>query len=263
MELIAEAYQSSDDENESNSNRTNQNECKSIMLAPNIDTSTSMQMGKYHDINTKEIHHNPTADVLFGPIEGPLRPHSKSRQEEFKPPQTTLCGYVDIDNVDGMCFTEQYHTYQSFGYAVDPTHNEQNKNKYIGNTENLMENKAMTIFNQSNQMMKHKKAQTKKRLRNDDPSDIEGYLGPWAPTYKTKEDQEKYEKDLAKRKQEWQLTETLRAKKRKLNKEDEEDEEETEETRRAKRERERKYTESIERSEFNGADDEMYDYQGR
>ena len=38
----------------------------------------------------------------------------------------------------------------------------------------------MTIFNQSNDIINSKKSQIKKRLRNEDPADIDGYLGPWA-----------------------------------------------------------------------------------
>merc|ERR1712154_313892 len=192
-------------------------------------------MGKYYDQSTREILHNPKADVLFGPIEGPLRQHTKSREHEFKPKQTTLSGYVEIENVDHLSFSEQYHTFQSFGYAVDPSTATTNaQNKYIGDTEKLKENEAMTVYNQSNKMIKSKKNAIRKRLRNEDPSDIDGYNGPWAPTYKTKEEEIKYQKDLEKRKEEWKLTESLR-KKRKIDKNDKNEEEEFDEKKKKKK----------------------------
>ena len=213
--------------------------------------------------------HNPRANVLFGAIEGPLRKYCKNRNDEFKPSQTTLAGYAEIEAVDDLTFNEQYHTYCSFGYAINPDHDTSTntKNKYIGNINNLKENKAMTIYNQSNKMRKEKKINRKKRLRNDDPSDIDGYLGPWSKICKSEEEKNEYKKELLKRKEEWLFTKKLREenkrKKRKLNdkNDDNDDEELDEETIKQRRIEERKYSESIERSEFHA--DDMYDYQAR
>ena len=292
MEAIANAYQSSDDDddiNNNNNNNQNKTKSKSVILAPNIDTSTvcilsfifgeriinnnrknkqCSKLEKYHDLDTKEILINPKANILFGPIEGPLRKYNKTREEEFKPKQTTLSGYVDIEHVDDLSFSEQYHTFQSFGYALNPSLNTNNNDKFIGNKELLKENESMTIFNQSNKIIKNKKLLHRKRIRNEDPSDIDGYLGPWAPNYNTIKEKEKYKNELEKRKQEWKLTQSLK-KKRKLNNDnndnndDNEDDEEEEENIKQKRQQERKHSISLERTEFHGCDDELYDYQGR
>eukprot|EP01083_Nonionella_stella_P298639 1013578_1 len=118
MDAIANSYQSSDDDNDADTTTTNNHsfskpQSTTITLAPNINTTTqSTAVSKYHEISTKEIFHNPKADILFGPIEGPLRPNTKSREQEFKPKQTTLCGYVEVENVDGLSLAEQYHTYE-------------------------------------------------------------------------------------------------------------------------------------------------------
>jgi len=292
MEAIAAQYESSEDDDDlnassnanTNNNNTNVNadpaatsvSSRSVMLAPNVDISTSMKMEKYHDISTKEIMHNPKAEVLFGPVQGPLRKFSKSREEEFKPKQTTLSGYVELEDVDGFAFSEQYHTFQSFGYAVDPSirdhhnHNHQHKEKYVGDSELLRSNQAMTIFNQSNKMRKDKKkSNVRKRLRNNDPSDIDGYLGPWAPTLRSKEEEEKYQQELDQQKEEWKLMQSLKKKRKVTHKQSaddankEEDEEEDEESLKQKREEARKQSMALEATEFHGADDELYDYQGR
>lgn len=225
----------------------------------------SGKIEKYHDLNTKEILINPKADILFGPIEGPLRKYNETREEEFKPKQTTLSGYVDIEHVDDMSFTEQYHTYQSFGYALNPTLSD--NNKYIGDKESLTENKSMTIFNQDNKTIKSKKSQRRKRIRNEDPSDIDGYLGPWAPNFISNEQKEEYEQELEKRRQEWKLTQSLKpTKRRKLNDNDQdndENSEDDEETIKQKRIKERQDSKLLEKTEFHGLDSELYDYQGR
>ena len=111
----------------------------------------------------------------------------------------------------------------------------------------------------------------KKRQRNEDPSDIDGYLGPWAPNITSEQQQTEYEQELAKRREQWKLTQSL--KKRKLNDnhnknknkddDDDEDEEDDEETIKQKRIKARQDSMALEKTEFHGNDDELYDYQGR
>ena len=215
--------------------------------------------------------------MLFGPIAGPLRQHNKCREQEFKPQQTTLSGYVSIENVDGMSFAEQLHTFESFGYAVDPSndHHHGDGHKFVGDAESMKSHKAMTIFNQSNEAMKQSKKSRRKRLRNEDPSDINGYLGPWAPTHRTKEEEEKYAAELKQRAAEWEVTQSLKSKKkRKLNGNDDDkngdkegdgegSEEESAESIAERRRREREESAAMEHTEFHGADSELVDYQGR
>merc|ERR1719410_958208 len=99
-------------------------------------------------------------------------------------------------------------------------------------------------------MIRTKKSKLRKRLRNEDPSDI-AYNGPWAPSYKSSEEKNKYQKELDDRKKEWALTDALRQKKkRKLNETQSETEEYDEEKIKERRERQRAYSESIERTEF-------------
>merc|ERR550539_2281064 len=104
----------------------------------------------------------------------------------------------------------------------------------------------MTVFNQSSKMIKSKKSEFRKRLRNEDPSDIDGYNGPWAPSYKSKEEEAEYRKELNERRKEWALVDALRQKKkRKLSESEVKNEEFDEEKMKERRERGRAYSESI------------------
>merc|ERR1719361_2627162 len=118
--------------------------------------------------------------------------------------------------------------------------------------------------------MKQSKKSRKKRMRNEDPSDINGYLGPWAPTHRSKEEEEKYQKELKQRAAEWEITQSLKSKKkRKINGDrgggngDGAEEDEDAESVAERRSRERAESEAMEHTEFHGADSELVDYQGR
>ena len=82
-----------------------------------------MEIATYHNSKDKELKHNPKAEYLFAPVQGPLPEGVKDseRHVAFQQPQTTLTGHVELHNMDDYTFDEQYHTYQNFGYALDPS----------------------------------------------------------------------------------------------------------------------------------------------
>ena len=221
---------------------------------------------------------NPKANVLFAPMQGPLRNNNITREQEFESKKTILTGYVEPHNMDDFTFNEQYNTYQSFGYALDPSkgiNNDcKNKSSFIGDKQSLKDNNAMTVYNQSNKMIKMKKKQRKqnrKRMKSGDPSDINGYLGPWAPALKTDEEKKLIELDMKKRREQWEAEHPQneqKRKKRKLNdnndSENEDDNEIKQETDEEKQQRKQERINEqirIEDTTFHG--DNMYDYQGR
>ena len=118
-------------------------------------------MNNYHTTNDKILKSNPKASYLFAPMQGPLKNAHITREEQFKPTKNVLTGYAETHLMDDFTFNEQYHTYQSFGYALDPSKgvstNCINKQSFIGDKESLKKNKAMTVFNQSNKVIKKKK----------------------------------------------------------------------------------------------------------
>ena len=81
----------------------------------------------------------------------------------------------------------------------------------------------MTVFNKKT-TKSGKKRKRNSRYKNDDASNIFGYLGPWGKTIKTKEEQEAHDKELLERKKEWDHEhpnheEKMAAKPRRLDKE--------------------------------------------
>ena len=59
------------------------------------------------------------------------------------------------------------------GYAVDPT--VAAEDKYLGNTVAAEEEKGKTVFEPTKARLLDKR----KRKKNDQPEDIDGFLGPW------------------------------------------------------------------------------------
>ena len=69
-------------------------------------------------------------------------------------------------------FDAQYHTYMSFGFAVDPA-----TNKLVGNQQEVHGRQGMTVFeNRAEQRRARKRA----RLSAGDPTVPLQYQGPWA-----------------------------------------------------------------------------------
>ena len=80
-------------------------------------------------------------------------------------------------HVNAFQFELQRKTFHSYGYAYDPsTMGEAEGDKLVGNTLKAKFNDTKTVFEDT----KKRPLDKRKKERNDDPSDIEGYLGPWA-----------------------------------------------------------------------------------
>ena len=126
------------------------------------------------DINTKEIMHNPKYEELFAPTVGPENPF-KSKQMQAE--RNILSGYVEPTHISAFQFENQRRTFSSFGYALDPSisDNVVEGSKAIGAVNLSDESKGKTVFESSTLRPLDKR----KRERNNDPSDIDGFLGPW------------------------------------------------------------------------------------
>ena len=87
-----------------------------------------------------------------------------------------LNGHAESTTLSDFQFENQRRTFDSFGYAVDPTVGEHATPQIVGNQTSAEENEGRTVFE-----MKRKEATEKrKKLKNYDPSDVEGFRGPWA-----------------------------------------------------------------------------------
>lgn len=124
--------------------------------------------------NTKELTFNPKYDELFAPVVGPANPF-KMQQDGIE--RNMLSGHIEPAHVSEFQFENQRRTFNSFGYALDPSVSteEMGLTKVIGSTEEAKDSNMKTVFEKTHL----RPADKRKRKRNNNPDDIEGFLGPW------------------------------------------------------------------------------------
>lgn len=163
-----------------------------------------MDPRRHLDPNTKEVKYNPRYEDLYAPVVGPVNPH---QSEQERAPKNMLTGFTEEAHLSDFQFELQRKTFHSYGYAQDPSVNVEGEGiKVIGKIDNVEETDSLkTVFEDTEVRPKDKR----KRLKNADPSDIEGYLGPWgafedeektsAPSAEDKEFLEEYMAKMKKR----------------------------------------------------------------
>lgn len=192
------------------------------------------------DPSFKTVFTNPTADTMWQPVQGPVTQHALSQFGDSGLGQglkkNAVTGYVERAYVDQFVFDEQFNTFESLGYAHDPS---ENGVEIIGDKEKAAKFAGQLI---SSSAIKHSKEviaersalKAKRKAETGNVADVDSFRGPWAPLYEEK-------------REEVELTDEQKA----YIKE--------------KQEKARKVEwvdESIEESsEFHGG--ELYDYQGR
>ncbi|CAH1963255.1 unnamed protein product [Acanthoscelides obtectus] len=123
--------------------------------------------------DTKELAYNPTYDELFAPVVGPVNPF-KTQQQIME--RNILSGYIEPAHVSEFQFENQRRTFASYGYALDPSVSETGQTGVVGSTDEGKNPDAIkTVFEHS----KTRPLDKRKRKKNDNPGDIEGFLGPW------------------------------------------------------------------------------------
>jgi pre-mRNA-processing factor 17 len=171
-----------------------------VSSAPVVAVKEDVNTLKPVDPRAKEVCFNPKYEQLFAPEVGPDNPFKTSQQKAKK---NTLTGFVEPSHMNQFQFETQRRTFHSYGYAADPslTH-DASPNAVIGDIEKAKEMKGLTVFEAS----KKRQGDKRQRLRNNDPSDIEGYLGPWGKFVDEKtvlkpseEEQKELDEILAKR----------------------------------------------------------------
>jgi len=89
-----------------------------VNVAPAVDVLAPET--KTLSINTTYVEHNPTYESMYKEAEGPANPYKRT-QTMVVGKSTCNSGYVEeIEGLEEYNFQEQYHTFQSYGYAVDP-----------------------------------------------------------------------------------------------------------------------------------------------
>ena len=126
------------------------------------------------DPSAAEVKYNPKYEELFAPELGPTNPF-KTQQQAAK--KNNLAGYVENAHVNEFQFETQRRTFQSYKFAYDPSTTDSTEGeKLIGDKAMAVEAEFKTVFEDN----KERPLDKRKRAKNTDASDIEGYLGPWA-----------------------------------------------------------------------------------
>ncbi|XP_057653729.1 pre-mRNA-processing factor 17 [Diorhabda carinulata] len=145
----------------------------SVCAAPDVvPTGLDGEKLHIHPENT-ELSYNPKYEVLFAPVVGPANPY-KTQQQSVE--RNMLSGHIERAHVSEFQFENQRRTFASYGYALDPSISTDGQVKVVGTTEEGKDVESVkTVF----ETTKIRPLDKRKRKRNDDPSDIEGFLGPW------------------------------------------------------------------------------------
>lgn len=145
----------------------------SICAAPVVAVKESVDVVSHVDPNTRVLFHNPKYEELYAPLVGPENPFKTQQQKAEK---NTLAGFVEPAHMNDFHFESQRRTFTSYGYALDPSLDGNFvAGQKIVSTVGAPEDSEITVFDK----MKPREGDKRKRMKNNDPSDIDGFLGPW------------------------------------------------------------------------------------
>lgn len=146
-----------------------------VCAAPVVLPTGAEECVKHVNPTEKEITFNPKYEELFSPMLGPENPFKTQQQQCTR---NILSGYVEPAYVNEFQFENQRRTFNSFGYALDPTVGSTGEGTKVVTTTGQCDDvnpEAKTVFEST----KLRPLDKRKRKKNNDPSDIEGFLGPW------------------------------------------------------------------------------------
>ena len=88
--------------------------------------------------DVKELTYNPKYEEMWAPKLGPDNPNLT---DFHRAPKNTLTGFVEPANLSDFQFETQRRTFNTYGYAMDPS---SGGNKIIGNSEIALEKNCNT-----------------------------------------------------------------------------------------------------------------------
>lgn len=145
-----------------------------IVAAPVVELNASLDTRRHLDPSATEVKYNPRYDELYAPVSGPANPFKTQQQAAHK---NTLAGLVEDAHVNEFQFETQRRTFHSYGFAYDPSTTEQGEgDKLVGSEASAADVEYKTVFED----LRKRPLDKRKKEKNNDPSDIDGYLGPWA-----------------------------------------------------------------------------------
>lgn len=145
-----------------------------ICAAPTVVPTGSQECMQHIDPQCKEVMHNPKYTELFAPILGPENPFLT---QQMKANKNMLSGYIEAAHMSEFQFENQRRTFNSFGYALDPTIDGTGVegSSYVGSVDTAKDTNGKTVFEST----KLRPLDKRKRQRNNNPEDVDGFLGPW------------------------------------------------------------------------------------
>ena len=160
-----------------------------VNSAPEIAPSTikAKTVAFYVSPDSQKVMYNPTYEQMYAPVLGPENPYKTDYQKGLK---NSYGGYYQAAHIQEFDFETQRRTFLQYGYANDPSTNltqtqTQTQTEsdggascsIVGDRDSFIENKGVMIYEKSG-----KKDKKQKRAREEfgEPSNVEGYNGPWA-----------------------------------------------------------------------------------
>jgi len=142
-----------------------------VCAAPAVVPLGASAVPRTLDPTLKEVAYNPRYEEMYAPVKGPEHPDLTMQQ---RAPRNTLAGYVEKAHINAFEFENQRRTFHTYGYALDPSVDEQaDGQSYVGDLQSAYDDNGKTVF----EAPKAKKL--RKQEKNDNPEDVEGFLGPW------------------------------------------------------------------------------------
>ncbi|XP_072178931.1 pre-mRNA-processing factor 17-like [Diadema setosum] len=144
-----------------------------LNAAPVVDETADFGNNPYQplDPSTKLVMYNPQYEQIYTPEAGPANPFKTQQQNAAK---NMLSGFVEPAHLNAFHFENQRRTFSSYGFAVDPSVDTGGQ-KMVSSTEGTVAPEGKTVFEKTGK----RDGDKRKRVRNLDASDIEGFEGPW------------------------------------------------------------------------------------
>ncbi|XP_062542021.1 pre-mRNA-processing factor 17 [Armigeres subalbatus] len=149
-----------------------------VCAAPIVVPTEQADVSRMLAPSISELHYNPRYEELFAPVAGPANPFLT---EQMKAPKNTITGFVEKAHISDFQFDNQRKTFHSFGYALDPSVDTSQAGSdagpsYVGHLQAAYDTDGKTVFESSKP---NRNGDKRKRVKNANPEDVEGFLGPW------------------------------------------------------------------------------------
>uniref|UniRef100_A0A182RI67 Pre-mRNA-processing factor 17 n=1 Tax=Anopheles funestus TaxID=62324 RepID=A0A182RI67_ANOFN len=150
-----------------------------ICAAPLVVPMGQSEVSRAIAPTVKEINYNPRYEELYAPVAGPENPFLT---QQMRAPKNMLTGFVENAHISDFQFENQRKTFHSYGYALDPSVDgkgtaPEEGPSYVGHLQAAYDTDGVTVFESSKS--KAIAGEKRKRVKNDDPEDVEGFTGPW------------------------------------------------------------------------------------